>query len=347
MRRPVTVAAAAAAAVILSAPFVQQAFTAANEAWGAWLRPVAVTASLVVVAAAVGAALWRIRDRRLPRYLALLLSLTLGAAYISVNALSFTESFHFIEYGILGWLFYRGARPPDDGSLVIVPLLAGVLAGTLDEWFQWFIPIRAGEARDVALNAAAIACGILFALSIEPPTRVRLRLERRSQPRVAAWAVAAGGTFAVFVWSVHVGYEVRDPDVGPFLSRYTAAELTMLAEDRAARWRSDPPLALSRLSQEDQYLTEGLWHVQQRNEAWAEEAFERAWRENRIVERYFSPVLDTPTYAGRSGQRWPAQQAADADIKAAEAAARRAVDPDPALIPTYRYPLLVWRSTGS
>jgi hypothetical protein len=101
------------------------------------------------------------------------------------------------------------------------------------------------------------------------------------------------------------------------------------------------------LSREDQYLTEALWHVQQRNEAWVAGAFERAWRENLIVERYFSPVLDAPTYAGRSGQRWPAEQAAAADMKAAEAAARRAVDPDPALIPVYRYPLLVWRSTGS
>ena len=36
-----------------------------------------------------------------------------------------------------------------------------------------------------------------------------------------------------------------------------------------------------------------------------------AWRENLILERYFAPVLDTPTYASPHGNRWPPEQRAD------------------------------------
>ena len=48
--------------------------------------------------------------------------LLLGAVYVVFDALSFTECFHFVEYGLLAWLFYRSAmsvgtpRAPVDGQ---------------------------------------------------------------------------------------------------------------------------------------------------------------------------------------------------------------------------------------
>ena len=65
-----------------------------------------------------------------------------------------------------------------------------------------------------------------------------------------------------------------------------------------------------RLGREDHYLTEGLWHVQRRNQAWDSADAAAAWRENRILEKFYAPVLDTPTYAGPTGHRWPAAQRA-------------------------------------
>jgi hypothetical protein len=73
---------------------------------------------------------------------------------------------------------------------------------------------------------------------------------------------------------------------------------------------------LVRFSREDQYLREALWHVQSRNEAWARGDIFTAWRENRILEKYFEPALDTPTYVARSGHRWPDAQRADAASRA-------------------------------
>ena len=335
VRRRFAVALAAAAAVILSAPFVQQAFTAASAAWAPYFRAVGMAATALPVGIALLVAAVRIRDRRPARYLALASSLAIATTYILIDALSFAETFHFVEYGLLAWLFYRALRTRDDGSLVLLPLLAGVLVGTLDEWFQWFIPIRAGEARDIVLNGVASGCGLLFAMAIDPPAGPVVAIRPESAARVRMWGGAAVALFGLFFLTVHVGHDVHNVEIGAFRSRYTAAELAVLARDRAERWRARPPLVQRRLSREDQYLTEGLWHVQRRNQAWSAGDVADAWRENQILEKFYAPVLEAPTYADRQGHRWSAEQRA-------EAARWPDVDRSPSESDAYPYPLYAW-----
>lgn len=329
---------AASAAVVLSAPFAQQAFTLVERGWPGQLRTVGIAATAVPAALAIALAASRIRERRPARYLLLALALTIAGAYIVATDLSFAESFHFVEYGLLGVLFYRACRLEDDASVVMLPLAAGVMAGTADEWFQWFIPIRAGEARDVLLNGIAVACGILLAVAVYPPARFAMRLEPRSRARVIRWCAAAAAVFVGFFWTVHVGHEIRDPEVGRFLSRFTAPELARAAGERAERWRERPPIARPWISREDQYLSEGLWRVQQRNRAWDAGDAAAAWRENRILEKFYAPVLDAPTYAGAGGQRWPPEQRRDAEARAGAAPPRERAE--------YPYPLYVWPRSG-
>ena len=348
--RRLVVAVAAAGAVILSAPFLQQLFTAVSAAWGPQSRMLGISATVIPLGIALAAAVARIRDRRVTRYLALSVSVLLGAAYVALDGLSFTECFHFVEYGLLAWLFYRSSMSPsapgasvegralprrDDGSIIVLPLLAGVIVGTMDEWFQWFIPIRAGEVRDVMLDLVASVCGLLFALSIEPPDRLVVGLHARSRLRVGVCAGAVVVVLALFVFTVHVGHEVLDPRIGSFRARYTTAELVALARDRTQRWAVAPPRVVRRISREDQYLSEGLWHVGQRNLAWEGGDLANAWRENLILETFYAPILDTPTYAELSGHRWPPDQRTDAEE-------RPGIDRSPGVSDTYRYPLFVW-----
>lgn len=324
-------AVAAAAAIIASAPVVQLAFTAINRVFPS----IGLAATAVPVAVAVLLAAARARDRRRLRFAALAFSLGLGAAYVVGGALTATESFHFVEYGLLACLFYLAVLPAGDGSVLILPLLAGIATGVLDEWFQWFVPIRAGELRDIALDAAASLCGVLFAISLRPPPRLTLTLARPSAVRVRIGATAALALLAAFALTVHVGYQVSDPAIGIFVSRYTPAQLTALSRDRADRWRRDPPVTIHRFGREDQYLSEGLWHVQRRNSAWESGDLAAAWRENLILETFFGPVLDARTYASASAQRWPAEQRA-------AAASRPGVDRRPAASDDYRWPLYVF-----
>jgi VanZ family protein len=334
-RRRAVAAAAFAAAIVASAPFAQQLFAYVDRQYPAQSGTLVRVASIVPVALVAILAIRRIRDRRVLRYALGALGIALGAAYIRSTELAFTEAFHFTEYGALAVLSYRVWIGVDDWSIVGLPLLAGALVGTIDEWVQWFIPIRAGEMRDVLINVVATACGLLVAVAIDTPPRVRLALDRRSRASVARWAGAAAAAFALFFYSVHVGYDVHDPDIGSFRSTFTAEGLARAARDRTARWQREPPVEGRLLWREDHYLTEAIWHVRQRNEAWESGDVATAWRENRILETFFTPVLSGNAYADSAGHRWAPGQRADA-------AARVGGKTPPAVTTEYAVPLYTW-----
>jgi hypothetical protein len=335
MGQPLAIAVMLAAAIILSAPYAQDLFSEIGEAWPAQFRVISIGATVVPAGIALLYGVARIRHRYLARYALLALAVMIGAGYVFIGALLVTEIFHFIEYGVLGYLFYRVWRSARDVSLVVLPVVAGTIAGTVDEWFQWFIPVRAGEARDIVLNAVATICGLLFALAVDPPERLALRFQPGSGMRVARWTTAAVAVFVAFFLSVHVGYDVSDPEVGSFRSRYSSNALLRASRDRADRWRGAPPVVRPGLAREDQYLTEGLWHIRRRNEAWSAGDVVGAWRENRILEKFFDPVLDSPTSVGGAAHRWPDDQRIDAGERGGNKATPYSSD-------EYVYPLFVW-----
>src|SRR5687767_4300949 len=309
---------AVAVAVVLSAPFVGQL-----RGWirtnfpGQFVVIVGVIGGAVLLAALVAAAR-RIRTNRAGRYGAIVAALALAVIYSAWNAGENPESnaverFHFLEYGLITWLFYRAWRPLGDASILLLPVLAGLIVGTAEEWLQWFIPNRVGEIRDIFLNLAAIAAGLLFSVGVEPPERFSWRLTGPSIRRVCVLAALAVLAVGAFFHTLHLGYVIADPEAGSFTSRYSQQRLVALQAEKSAAWRENPPpLVLQRLSREDQYLSEGLAHVRWRNKRWDAGDVSSAWQENLILEKYFVPVLDTPTYEGKVGHRWPVEQRADA-----------------------------------
>jgi hypothetical protein len=91
-----------------------------------------------------------------------------------------------------------------------------------------------------------------------------------------------------------------------------------------------------RLSREDQYLSEGLWHVQERNRAAGGGDVVRSWRENLILEHFFSPVLDISRLLTGTDNRWPTEQRADVE-------ARAAADTDRLVSEAAPFPIYTWR----
>ena len=275
----------------------------------------------VVATALVAALVWalaRIRSRRLPRYGAIALAFAAAAAYSYATdspdpAVRAVEHFHFVEFGLITAFYYRAWRERLDFSALVLPLLATFVVGIADEAVQWFIPARVGELKDVWLNGVAISCGLLFGAGFEPPSPFRCGW-RPGSPRMLANGLAVTVVaLAAFVQLVHVGVEIRDSAIGTFGSRFTAARLASLGAERAEEWKRMPPTARPpRLSREDQYMTEGLQHVQARNSAWLTGDAFSAWRENLVLEKWFAPVLDTPSYVSATGHRWSADHRADA-----------------------------------
>jgi VanZ family protein len=317
-RIPFVLATAASVLLILSAPFMGEARH--------WLRQTFPTHFVAIVGAAVGAAVLiaaglavaRIRDHRVVRYGLIAAALALAVTY-SIRSSSgnpesdVVEHVHFVEYGLVTWLFYRAWLGLGDAGVLILPVLAGLAVGTGEEWFQWFLPARVGELRDIFLNGAAIVTGLLFSVALRPPGRLASGAGPRALAHVFGVSALGAALMAGFLACVHVGYEIHDPETGTFRSIYRAPDLDRLAQDRTVEWAAHPPLERPpRLSREDQYMSEGLLHVQERNRQWDAGHPAAAWFENRILERYFVPVLDSPSYVSRTGHRWPAAQQADA-----------------------------------
>jgi hypothetical protein len=313
-----TAALVASLSVIAAAPLVGQLTAMLRDlARGHY---VAVLGGIVAIGAlsAVGIALFLIRDRRRERYAWLASAIVLAVGYgfaarTGVADADAAERFHFIEYGFLAVLFYKAFRPSDDGSVILVPLTAGLLVGSLEEWLQWYVPARVGEAKDVLLNGFSVAAGVLFGLGLDPPARVTMTLRPSSRRRVAWLVAAAVIVFAGFFQSVHLGHEIADREAGVFRSRYSADELRAVSAARAKQWQTDPPLTWSRFSREDQYLTEGVAHVRRRNQRWDDGHRLAARQENLILEKYYAPVLDTPSYVSATGHRWPPTQRAESE----------------------------------
>lgn len=319
-RRWLAAAVTVSATLVLSAPFIGQIRTAIRDAAADRFAPLMALIVGGVVIVAIFAAISRIKDRWAHRYSALGLALLVGVGYAwlartgnpEVDAV---ERVHFIEYGLITFLFYRAWRGAGDAAVLVLPVLAGIIVGTCEEWLQWFIPVRVGEARDVLLNLVAIACGLLFSLGLDLPSPFSLAVSPRSRRRIFHLAAVAILVFAGFFHSVHLGHEIKDAEAGVFRSRYTTEELAALGESRARTWAVNPPVTWSRLSREDQYFSEGVSHVQRRNETWAAGNVMGSRHENLILEKYYAPVLDTPSYVSAAGHRWPPEQRADAESR--------------------------------
>jgi hypothetical protein len=303
---------AVSAALVIAAPFVGDLQRWLLRTLGAAYVPVvnAVVGALTI--AAVGAAIVRIRERRVARYLLIAAAAGLAVAFAWRLGLASAESsaverFHFVEYGVITWLFYRAALGQGGAPAVVLAVAAACAfsVAAADEWFQHLAPGRIGEVRDICMNTAAIVCGLLVSAAVAPPPRGGGD-RRASRRALTGAAVVALALIASFVHAVHLGTLIDDGEVA-FLSRYDAGGLAR----RAAAF--DPAAPALRGVIEDQYLTEALWHVQARNTLWGAGDLAGAWGENRILEKYFAPAL-------AAGHAWPPEQRADAARRLAAAA---------------------------
>jgi VanZ family protein len=335
-------AVAASVALILAAPAIGSARSALRATFQDSFSRVIEGGLAIVAIVALVTALTRIRTRRRRRYAALAAALAIAWAYSAATgnadpAVLAVERVHFVLFGVIAWLFLRVWRDRPDASAVVAPALAAFLAGIGDEAFQWFLPARVGELADVALNAVAIGCGVLAGAAFTPPADLAGRWRGGSIRLVARLVALTAVALAAFVHLVHLGHRLTEPAIGSFATRYTATQLDAIGRQRADAWRVAPPLVRPpRFSREDQYKTEGDQHAQARNTAWHDGDAFTAWRENRILERFFAPLLDTPAYNAPTGHRWPAAQRADAERRvagrAADAFASRA----------FPYPIYAW-----
>lgn len=78
----------------------------------------------------------------------------------------FPEKAHTLEYGFLGWFAARDLSK-DKNLVTFIPqaIFFVLLVGASDEIFQWFLPYRVGEVRDVVTNIIGGIFGISLFLN--------------------------------------------------------------------------------------------------------------------------------------------------------------------------------------
>lgn len=102
--------------------------------------------------------------KRLPLYSIALSLFIFALAYLLILWQPFfSEKLHVLEYGILGYLALRDLSKRDKKALRNIIYAVGfvLLVTSLDEGFQYFLPYRVGEMRDVVTNIISGFLGIV------------------------------------------------------------------------------------------------------------------------------------------------------------------------------------------
>jgi hypothetical protein len=251
----------------------------------------------ILVAAALVVALLRVRRQGWARragFAACLAALWAQLAGFSTGIphVDVVERVHVLEYGLAAILFYRAFAPLPGAAPALLAALAGTLVGIFDEWLQWLVASRVGEARDVGMNAAAAATGTLLAIVLFAPPGTGWRLGTRGLPAVASLAAVTTLAFAGFFHCAHLGYEVRDESARlTFVSWHAPDELPAVAAAKDRRWQAGDTPTLDPWRRQDYFFVEGASHVAHRNASLERGDFRAAWAEQRLLERHYAPVL--------------------------------------------------------
>jgi VanZ family protein len=77
----------------------------------------------------------------------------------------FVEKLHIFEYGFLGWLVTRDLNKKKISiKAILLSALFVLLVAGLDEGFQYFLPYRVCDIRDVITDGISGAFGIALCL---------------------------------------------------------------------------------------------------------------------------------------------------------------------------------------
>jgi len=244
--------------------------------------------------------IFRLGIRKISQYIWLFICAGLYAYYTIKLKKHPEEAFHFLEYGLLSYLFFIAlSRRVRDWTIYITSILSVLFVGTLDEFLQWMIPERFWGFRDIGLNTLA---GVIFMLGVWKgikPELISMPVKRLSV-KVLVWVITANLIFLGLCLSntpnsvnfyterlnllswlrneepmVEYGYKHRDPEIGVFYSRLRLKELRDIDIRYGSSYGKDISKALVDITYEgliksyspftNPFLHEFILHLQRRD----------------------------------------------------------------------------------
>jgi len=166
-----------------------------------------------------------------------------------------------LEYGLLGFFLFKALNyNVKDKSIYITATLFALLIGTFDEIFQWIVPDRKWDFRDVGLNGLS---GGLFQLAIWKVVRpdfikgminiksLRIFTAIFSCCLIILGLCASNTPSRVYSYTKQIsflaflqkeepmgefGYKYKDPEIGIFYSRLSLRELQKTDEKKSKEY---------------------------------------------------------------------------------------------------------------
>jgi len=235
-----------------------------------------------------------IRKSRIVRAFSVIALLVLSASLIlrlSVSTGPTVPAARFSAYLILSYLFYLAFRKTfqDLGTHLLGGLFC-VGVGLGEQIIMRAVPWANSSFMDLIVVAAASVAGALLWGAILFPDELESRVRPRSWVRfLYCAAVIVLLTNALLSLTI-MGHSIRDTRIGEFRSHYSRSKL----ERKQKSWNFSPPpksLLKSTFTRfEDTYKKEAFHHVGERDRFMAQGDSLKAYKENLIIERYYTPV---------------------------------------------------------
>lgn len=178
--------------------------------------------AVLFVVAAMAALLWmfafRFRVRKVSQYLWVLLCAGLYLYLIFRLHEYPEEAIHLLEYGILSFFVFNALRyRVRDVTLYITSFFTVLFFGTLDEFFQWLMPGRYWDFRDIGINALGSGLFLLLmARGLQP--EVATGPVKKASVRILGGAVTLNTVFLGLCLSNTRAAILRYTEAVPFLS---------------------------------------------------------------------------------------------------------------------------------
>lgn len=354
-----------AASIFAIVPLARAIQTFADRNFG---RAFFVYAAAAAVVAALGASIYvlavRLKVRRVSQILWLVSSAALFLGIAWGKRVSPAEAAHILDYGLLSFLLFRAWRfSLADPSVYFASFFSGTLVGILDEIVQWVTPGRYWGIEDVALNALVVG---LLQIALWKGFRPKLASPVTHRSRRIVSGLAASVLILLGLCLSATPERVsrlsarfpllaplekqepmaetilkhRDPDIGAFYSRMTVTwlrkidHLSSASQGKILRDWKDQDYAefLSRYSTVSfPFLHEMRVHLFRRDKRAAAGDDFTAWKENRILEKYFGETL------AAGGYQWS---------KETEAGTRTRIDPQKAYQSPVSKNIFFWLGEG-
>ena len=287
----------------------------------------------------------RSRDqRKIYNYFALLIIAGVYGYFLNGMLEIPIEAIHFLEYGTLSALIYFAFRNHlNDSVIFLVGAALVTIVGIGDELFQWVLPNRSWDIRDVGFNALS---GGLVQLAIWlgiAPLLVKNRVTRKSIQVLKTYLLLMATIFAIilsltpqnvfrittqfpvlkFVEQAEpiteYGYKIFYENLGFFsrfeknkLMEYDQKNAKAVAEILKNNYRTSYKEFLNIYTPGNApFIHEMRVHIFRRDRYFQDKRFWVAYNENLILENFFSHSLESSLYKWTGGEMQQCKESLD------------------------------------